>query len=335
MTTIHFIDGEKGGTGKSWIARTIHHTLVSRNLDFQGVDANISCPSYRQAYPEVLSISLALNPQGSSLADTLFELGLTSDMIVDLPPQSHEGVFYWINTYNFLTLCKEQGITLKKWWITCGEQESVQLLQQSIDAYGDSIQHILVRNFNESEWQYFEDDQLLQSIIREHQIPVIDFPRLADLHRRDIGNHHLSFEAARCCPELGIQGKAQIEHYLEQSAAALIAGGVLGQPSDAAMLLARSPLLRRSASFRHQSLNDVSTHSNAKPLSDALLAPFHPLLMAMDEHSQMQLCQALYRLPVDCREILLAHMTTIQALIGSPDKIKTVMLKLIQDNMTG
>jgi DNA-binding NtrC family response regulator len=24
-TTINFIDGEKGGTGKSWVARTLHH----------------------------------------------------------------------------------------------------------------------------------------------------------------------------------------------------------------------------------------------------------------------------------------------------------------------
>ena len=60
MPKIHFIDGEKGGVGKSLFARTMVQYCLDNNLPFRLVEADGSNPdvgdiygeAYKQAYKQ-------------------------------------------------------------------------------------------------------------------------------------------------------------------------------------------------------------------------------------------------------------------------------------------
>ena len=86
-TTINFIDGEKGGTGKSWFARTLHHLFVCRKLSFLGIESDTANPTYQNIYPDSSQIPFSIREKDCDLADQIFELAREANLIINLPAQ--------------------------------------------------------------------------------------------------------------------------------------------------------------------------------------------------------------------------------------------------------
>jgi hypothetical protein len=241
-TTINFIDGEKGGTGKSWVARTMHHVFDAQNRSFMGIEADTANPTYHNVYAtDTRKIPFSIDPEEEDVSDELFDLALESDLIVSLPAQAHRALSKWLLGKNVIKLAQEQNIILKKWWVSDGEEDSIELFCQSAELYGDGVQHVFVKNEGRcSKWHYFDHHKKTIAIIRKYKIPVIGFPKLSDMRRIEVNAQRLTFAKAAISPQFGILGKGQIELYLQQAEADLVMGGLWAEPADAAMVLARS-----------------------------------------------------------------------------------------------
>jgi hypothetical protein len=235
MGTIHFVDSEKGGTGKSWFARVMHHTFQTRNYSFLGVDADTANPTYHNIYTDTQRIPFSIDPKEQDLPDILFDMALTDDLIVNLPAQSHRSLHHWLTEKNVLLIAKEHGIVVKKWWISDGEDDSLNLFIKSVQAYGANIQHVFVQNKGRcTEWDYFNRHQAVQAAIAEQQVPVIEFPELSPFRRIAINAARMTFAQAVIHGEFGILGRASIASYLSSAAQALEAGGAFSQEKPVA-----------------------------------------------------------------------------------------------------
>ena len=58
MATIHLIDGEKGGVGKSFIARTKIQYCLDRNLPFIAVESDRSNPDVSRVYKDICQFAI-------------------------------------------------------------------------------------------------------------------------------------------------------------------------------------------------------------------------------------------------------------------------------------
>jgi hypothetical protein len=243
MTTIHFIDGEKGGTGKSWFARTMHHTFATRGITFLGVDADTANPTYRNIYPDARQIPFSIEKRSEDMADAIFQLARNSDLIVNLPAQAHQAVFRWIETKDVIVMAKKHDITINKWWLSDGEDDSLHLFLTSLKACGDGIQHIFVQNQGRcTEWEYFDTHGDTQAALRKYQVPVVQLPELGDFRRIRVNAERLTFADALAFEDFGILGQAQIGRYLQLAEQTIVAGGAFGKPTDEAMAIARSDI---------------------------------------------------------------------------------------------
>jgi uncharacterized glyoxalase superfamily protein PhnB len=270
MTTIHFIDGEKGGTGKSWFARTMHHTFATRDITFLGVDADTANPTYRNIYQDARQIPFSLERRSEDMADAIFQLARNADLIVNLPAQVHQAVFRWMQTKDVIVMAKKYDITIKKWWLSDGENDSLYLFLTSLHAYGDGIQHIFVQNEGRcKEWEYFDTHGETQAALRRHQVPVVQLPELSDFRRIRINAERLTFADALVFEEFGILGQAQIGRYLQEAEVAIKAAGAFGAPSDQAMAIARStmPEIIDESTVTAEALD--SSQKKAKPVKPA------------------------------------------------------------------
>jgi hypothetical protein len=230
VSTIHFVDSEKGGTGKSWFSRVMHHTFQTRNRSFLGVDADTSNPTYHNVYTDTQRIPFSVDPKEQDLPDILFDMALADDLIVSLPAQAHRPVHQWLTQKNVLLLAKEHGIVVKKWWISDGEDDSLNLFVESVKAYGADIQHVFVKNRGRcTEWDYFDRHQSVQAIISEQQVPVIEFPALSDFRRIQINATRMTFAQALTHDAFGLLGRSQVAAYLRDAAQALEQGGAFPQ----------------------------------------------------------------------------------------------------------
>lgn len=236
MTTIHLVDGEKGGVGKSFVTRTMIQYCLDRSLPFIAVETDRSNPDVNRVYPDVCSFAVfSEDEKQASKADRIFEMALEKSVIVSLPSQVNRAVTTWIEENQLLALGSEHGVSFCKWFITNGEFDSVRLFQSSLDYYKGQMAHILVRNLGLcDEWSPMENDELLQKLIKKYEVKVIDFPKLGHTERYLINQHQLRFDDARENRELSILGRQRIVNFLKAAYAAFDSTGAWAEQSQQA-----------------------------------------------------------------------------------------------------
>ncbi len=218
MATINLIDGEKGGVGKSWVARTMLQYLIDNGIPVASIETDRSNPTLSNIYKESRPAIFSENEKMSDVADVIFEYALKKTVVVNLPAQSDRAVSQWIDTKGLLDLGKEHGVSFIKWFVSDGESDSLELFVKSLEHYQGYITHVFIKNYGRcDEWAYFKAHEDVQKAITEYGVKVIEFPKLSDGRRIEINAKRLTFEDASNYPEFGIIGRNQIKTYLREA----------------------------------------------------------------------------------------------------------------------
>jgi CobQ/CobB/MinD/ParA family nucleotide binding protein len=149
MTTIHFIGGEKGGVGKSVVARLLAQSFVDRSLPFVAFDADRSNAALLRYYSD---FSKQVDLDRLESADQILESAIGSDrpILVDLPAQSHRALSRWFEQTDVVRCAREEGVSLVFWHVTDGGFDSVTHLERLLETLGGSVQFVVVENLGRS-----------------------------------------------------------------------------------------------------------------------------------------------------------------------------------------
>ena len=228
MPTIHLIDGEKGGVGKSFVAKTMIQYALDRGLAHTVVETDRSNPDVANIYGDNCKRAiLSENERQAHKSDRIFELALSKPLIVSLPSQVHKSLASWIEKNKLLEFAPGCGVNFLKWFVSNGEYDSTKLFAKSLNYYEDRLPHILVKNFGLcDEWEQIDDDELLQELIRKYQVKVIDFPKLGYNERYLINKEQLTFGEAKTSSKLTILAKQRVANFLNSAYAAFDSSGV-------------------------------------------------------------------------------------------------------------
>lgn len=217
LTHIHLIDGEKGGVGKSFFARTLLHYLsVKKISDFVLIDADNTNPDVSEVYGGE-RINFSENELKAYAADRIIELALNQSVIVNLPAQIYPIVKDWIINNDLIALGQtpEANIRLIKWFVCTGAVDSVKLFEESYKDFGEKITHVLVKNYS------FSQDWDAISINVDGKFREVKFPKLTPLERDTVVSGSLSFATALESPELKILGRQRLRNFLLEAIASL------------------------------------------------------------------------------------------------------------------
>ena len=136
MTNIHLIGGEKGGVGKSLVARVLAQYFIDKGIPFMGFDTDRSHGALVRFYQEfaspVIVEAAAENP------------GLR--ILVDLAAQTHNPLVKWMDESGVLETVQELGLTLAYWHVMDSGKDSVDLLKKLLDRFGSRLNYIVVQN---------------------------------------------------------------------------------------------------------------------------------------------------------------------------------------------
>jgi hypothetical protein len=146
MAKIHFIGGEKGGVGKSLMARVLAQYLIDRGDPFIGFDTDRSHGALMRFYsgyasPVVVDRFEAL--------DAIMEAAVEQPerrILVDLAAQTHDPLVRWMDDSGVLNLADETGVAIHYWHVMDTGKDSVDLLGRLLDRFGTSLKYVLVRN---------------------------------------------------------------------------------------------------------------------------------------------------------------------------------------------
>jgi hypothetical protein len=146
MANIHFVGGEKGGVGKSLVARVLAQYMIDRNIPFLGFDTDRSHGALLRFYtgyasPVVLDRLEAL--------DTVVESAVEVPqrrILVDLAAQTQDALAKWMDDAGVLGLAGESGLSLHYWHVMDSGKDSVDLLRRLLDRFGSGLHYVIVRN---------------------------------------------------------------------------------------------------------------------------------------------------------------------------------------------
>jgi len=146
MSHIHFIGGEKGGVGKSLVARVLAQYFIDRGLPFVGFDTDRSHGALLRFYGGYAAP--AVIDREDSL-DRIVEAAVGDPqrrVLVDLAAQTQPALVAWIEDSGVLSMAEELGVALTYWHVMDAGRDSVDLLAELLDQFGARLGLVLVLN---------------------------------------------------------------------------------------------------------------------------------------------------------------------------------------------
>ena len=139
MANIHLIGGEKGGVGKSVVARLLAQYCIDRSIPFLGFDADRSHGALMRFYADYASPVLV--DRYESL-DAIVESATDNPerrILVDLAAQADEPLTQWMEESQLLEVAREIGLNIRYWHVMDTGRDSVDLLRRLFDRYGQRL----------------------------------------------------------------------------------------------------------------------------------------------------------------------------------------------------
>ena len=147
MSKIHLIGGEKGGVGKSVVARLLAHHFAELTLPVLVLDGDQSHPEMLRFYAD---ISQPLNLEDTTSVDQVLEVALEKDtyVLVDLPSQSQRHLKQWIDGSGVLELSAELDVPIIFWHVIDDGKNSIDLLDGLLSNYSQGLNthFVIVKN---------------------------------------------------------------------------------------------------------------------------------------------------------------------------------------------
>jgi hypothetical protein len=146
MSKIHLIGGEKGGVGKSVVARVVAQYLIDKEIPFLGFDTDRSHGSLLRFYSGYASPVIV--DRYESL-DTIVEAATENPdkrILVDLAAQTHDPLVKWMDDSGVLDTAEELGVSFHYWHVMDSGKDSVDLLKKLFDRFGARLNYVLVLN---------------------------------------------------------------------------------------------------------------------------------------------------------------------------------------------
>ena len=143
---IHFIGGEKGGVGKSLVARLLAQYFIDHEWPFIGFDTDRSHGALLRFYSGYASPVLVDRYEA---LDHVIESVVEQPgrrVLVDLAAQTHDPLVRWMDESGVLDMADLSGITLQYWHVMDSGRDSVDLLQRLLDRFGQRLHYVLVCN---------------------------------------------------------------------------------------------------------------------------------------------------------------------------------------------
>lgn len=225
-TLIHLVGGEKGGVGKSMVARLLAQHFIDQQLPWIGFDTDRSHGALLRFYAEYAH-PVAIDRFDA--LDQIIESAVARPgrrVLVDLAAQTHAPLARWMDDSGVLDMAGPAGLALQLWHVMDTGRDSVDLLQRLLDRHDPRLRYVLVCNaLRGNDFGLLEASGQLERA-RALGAQVLHLGQLQDAVVQKIDQRSASFWAARNLigpdgPGLGMMERQRLKQWLTQSLAEL------------------------------------------------------------------------------------------------------------------
>ena len=224
MSSLNFIGGEKGGVGKSVVARVLAQYFIDSQQPFTGFDTDRSHTTFTRFYQSYASPVIVDSFESlDAIAQALDEAQGSSlpNIIVDLAAQTAAPMARWIQESDLFAVMADMGVKVNFWHVADAGKDSVDLLGSLIDTYGAGPNYVVVKNLGRgSDFSQLENSDALKKAL-EFGAQVVSLGQLQESSMRKIDRQDASFWAAvnqTSGPDsLGLLERQRAKHWLKKT----------------------------------------------------------------------------------------------------------------------
>ena len=226
MTRIHMVGGEKGGVGKSVLARVLAQYHIDREIPFKAYDGDLSHGALVRYYGEFAdAVDMRNYESADRIAVDAAESGC--EVIVDLPAQSSLTLDRWVADTGLVEFSNDIGVVLTLWHVMDDGTDSIRLLKKTLSTYGAGPDYVLVRNYGcGSDFSLFDESEEKKNA-ESVGARIMDLPSLHAGSMRKIDRVGASLWAAannkdeKIGPTLGLLERQRVKVWLKKAYAEL------------------------------------------------------------------------------------------------------------------
>ena len=196
MSNLHFIGGEKGGVGKSLVARILAQYLIDHGLPFTGYDTDKSHGALLRFYAGYASPVVV---DDINSLDRIVEAAAAAPdqrILVDLAAQTQHALGQWIEDSGLIELAPDVGMRMTYWHVMDTGRDSVDLLRAWLDRFGGRMPLVLVQNALRGDRFDILDASGERARAEQMGAKVISIGRVQDATMQKIDDRSASFWAA-------------------------------------------------------------------------------------------------------------------------------------------
>jgi len=222
MSKLHFIGGEKGGVGKSLVARVLAQYLIDHELPFLGFDTDQSHGALLRFYKD---FAAPITVDRYESLDSIVEAAIAEPecrVLVDLAAQTHPFLMRWMEDSGLLDVADELNIELTYWHVMDSGQDAVDLLGQLLDRFAGRLPLVLVLNEVRGDRFDLLEASGLRTRAENLGARVMSMRHLQDTAMQKIDGHSSSFWAAinnkdKNHPSLGLLERQRVKNWLNRN----------------------------------------------------------------------------------------------------------------------
>jgi hypothetical protein len=211
MANIHLVGGEKGGVGKSVVARVLAQYMIDKGIPFLGFDTDRSHGSLLRFYADFASPVVVDRYESLDAIVEAASDNRDKRVLVDLAAQTHEALVSWMDESGVLEALGDNGLSLTYWHVMDSGRDSVDLLAKLLDRFGSRLNYVLVLNHVRGEnFEILEKSGEKQRAL-SLRAKTVTLKRLHEAVIRKIDAGSTSFWAAKNKSESEIKGLGLLE----------------------------------------------------------------------------------------------------------------------------
>jgi hypothetical protein len=192
---IHFVGGEKGGVGKSVVARLVAQNLIDRALPFIALDADGSHGALLRHYAE---FARPIDLSVAESADAIMMLATEAErrIVVDLPAQSDRLLTSWLAEAAILDLARESDVGVMFWHVMDDGKDSLVMLDRLLERHQKAMRYCVVKNHGRGKDFSMFDSSPTRAKAEALGAVILEVPELQGGAMQKIDRYDASFWAA-------------------------------------------------------------------------------------------------------------------------------------------
>jgi hypothetical protein len=172
--------GEKGGVGKTTVARVIADFLTSHDVSFKAFDAEGATGQLLRFHPgETASVDVADAARIAPVLDYVMEGSGRKIALVDLGARSGEDVKGWLYRGGALEEAESGRLGITVVYVLGGAVDSVGHLKECFNSLGRDVSYVVVKNFGVADkFEVYDQSNIRKDLLaigaREIAFPALD-----------------------------------------------------------------------------------------------------------------------------------------------------------------